>query len=275
MENASPQPKRQEEAPQTTTPIQTTVGTYKHRPVNWRFQLQQYGAALLVTVVLYAAFSIYLFYRRGYYDLYIANKILAGVATVLLGLVLLSGPVSRVFPRFHRYIQYRKEAGIISFFLALAHGVVSFFFLRHKFPLERFYTTGLWPFIFGLVAIIVLTLIFVVSNQRSMRTLGSKAWWFIQSWGVRAALLLTALHVGVMKYKDWVKWYQVGGAAELSHPEWPGLGLLVGWFLGFVVLTRLAAMISDELLKYSLYLLFIGLPAAIVFTFLWGIQFGL
>lgn len=241
-------------------------------PRLWR-EVRKYSLALAVTIPLFVLFSAYIYYRGGFYDLYIANKIFAGLSAALLGIVLLIGPLARSFPQHRKYIQYRKELGILSFFLALAHGIASFFFLPEHFSRERFFTTGLWPFIFGLAATVLVTVIFAISNQRAMFALGTKVWWLIQSWGVRATFILVGLHVGVMKYKDWIEWYQQGGASTLVHPEWPGLGLLIAWFMGFVMLVRIADVLNNELRKAALYALGIGIPAAYVFSFLWGLQF--
>lgn len=256
---------------QSSTPTQTTEKNDTRErvrvPVNWVYQFQQYGAAILVAGILFVAFSLYLYNRRGYYDLYIVNKIFAGDATVLLGIVLLLGPLSRYFKIFDRYVQYRKELGIVAYVLALAHTIASFFFLRSHFPLERFLTYGRWPFIFGLLAVIVLTYILVISNQAAMRKLGPKLWWFMQGWGVRAAFLFTVLHVGVMKYKDWLKWYQQGGGTELVHPEWPGAGILVGWFMAAVIVVRVGELFGQRAGKLLWYVCAVGLPIIYFLTF--------
>ena len=55
--------------------------------VDWKYQLQQYGAALVVAIPVFVSLSLYIFYRRGYYNLYIANKAFAGDAAILLGII--------------------------------------------------------------------------------------------------------------------------------------------------------------------------------------------
>lgn len=239
---------------------------------DWQYQFQQYGAALAVAMLLFAVLSVYLFFRRGYYDLYIANKIFAGVAALLLGLVLLIGPLSRLFSFPDRYVQYRKELGIIAFFLAMTHGLISLFFLPSKFPLSGFLRTLNWPFVFGLTAVIVLVAIFIISNDRAMNALGREKWWRWQYLGVRLAFILILLHVFVMKWGGWVNWYQGGGSSDLVHPEWPGAGLLVGWFMTFVVLIRLTEFFSPKLGRLVWYGSVILLPVIYITTFWWGKQ---
>lgn len=217
--------------------------------------------------------SAYLFFRRGYYDLYIANKILAGVGTIMLGLVLLLGPLSRYFNRFDKYVQYRKELGIVAFFLILAHVVSSYYFLPTHFARERFYAVDFWPSIYGLAATIILIFVFGISNQIAMKTIGARRWWLIQHWSIRIIFIFAALHVGLMKMQSWVSWYQKGGGYELVHPEWPGAGLLVGWFMGFIILIRIAEFMGQKFGKLVWYFSVITLPAVYIFTFWWGQRF--
>lgn len=236
-------------------------------------ELQQYGVAVGWTLALGATLSIYLLYRRGYYNLYIANKVLAGVSAVMLGLVLLLGPLGKYFNAFDRYLKYRKELGMTAAVIAIAHGVISFFFLRDKFPLERFLTYGRWPFLFALAATGILLMLIIISNRPMMHAIGGKWWWRLQRWGVRVAFVLVVLHVGVMKWKEWLKWYREGGSRELAHREWPGAGLLVGWFLGFVLLVRIADLIHPKIGKLAWYFSCVGFPFAVVATFWWGRRF--
>ncbi len=241
--------------------------------IDWKYQFLQYGAALAAAIPLYVVLSVYLFYRRGYFDLYIANKVFAGVATVLFGIVLLIGPLSRFFSFPDRYVQYRKELGIVAFFLAILHGIVSLFFLGSKFSLSGFLETLNWPFIFGITATIILIAIFFISNDRAMAAIGREKWWRFQYWGMRIAFALILLHVFVMKWAGWVKWYKVGGGKELAHPEWPGAGLLVGWFMFFVVFVRLAEFLNPKLGKLAWYFSVIALPIIFIATFWRGRQF--
>lgn len=243
-------------------PSKSTSASEPLKPkIDWKYQFQQYGAALAVSIVIFAVLSVYLFYRRGYYDLYIANKIFANVAAILLGIVLLIGPLSRLFAFPDRYVQYRKELGIAAFFLALIHGIVS-----------RSGTLN-WPFVFGLTATIILIAVFLISNDRAMAKMGREKWWRFQYWGIRISFVLVFLHVFIMKWSGWVKWYKVGGGKELVHPEWPGAGLLVAWFMVFVVLVRLAEFISPKFGRFMWYFSVIALPVIYIVTFWWGRQF--
>ena len=242
--------------------------------INWKYQCQQYGAALAVALFFFAILSLYIFFRRGYYDLYIANKAFAGASAILLGIVLLLGPASRLFAFPDRYVQYRKELGILAFFLALSHGVVSLLFLPNKFPLARYFETLNWPFVFGAAATILLVAIFFISNDRAMNAIGREKWWRLQYWGARLVFVLVLLHVFIMKWGSWLKWYKAGGGGALARPEWPGAGLLVGWFLAFVVFFRLAEFASPKLGRFVWYFSIVALSVIFIATFWWGGQFA-
>jgi DMSO/TMAO reductase YedYZ heme-binding membrane subunit len=262
------------DTPTAPLPLKVEEALPQPKPkTDWRFQFEQYGSAVLVAVPIFIAFSVYLYYRRGYYDLYIVNKILAGEATVLLGFVLLIGPLSRYFTVFDKYVQYRKELGIVAMWLAVAHSLSSLFFLPGHFSLERFFTTGLLTTVFGLAAGVILIGLFMISREKIKHALGVKRWWHMQFWGVRTAFLLIALHVGFLKMSSWISWYQKGGGAELAHPEWPGAGLLVGWFIAFVIVVRLAELGGKKFGTMMWYLCLAALSVVYVGTFWWGQQF--
>lgn len=240
--------------------------------INIRSLFLQYIGSFTLALVLFTILSIYLFFRRGYYDLYIANKIFAGVSAILLGIILLLGPLGRLFSFVDRYVRYRKEIGITAFFLAFTHGMVSLFFLPSKFPLSKFLTPINWPFVFGFCAFILLIIIFSVSNQFSMNLIGRKTWWRLQYLGIRFVFVLIFLHVFIMKWNGWFNWYKNGGGKELVRPEWPGAGLLVGWFILFVFIFRLSGFISQKLEKIIWFTGICILPLIYAFTFWWGQQ---
>ncbi len=226
----------------------------------------------MAAISVFVSLSFYIFYRRGYYDLYIANKVFAGDAAILLGIIFVLGTLSRFFNAFDRYLQYRKEIGIVAFFLALTHGIVSLFFLPSKFSLARYFSVLNWPFVFGLLSLTILVILFLISSSRAENAIGAERWWRLQNWGLRLVVGLTVLHVFVMKMNGWLSWYKVGGEAALAHPELPGGGLLVGWFLGFAVLIRMSEFGGMRFGRVVWYISVLALPIVLLATFWWGFR---
>lgn len=259
---------------ETSTP-QPTHAIPPPRTMHWMHEVRQYGMAFIAGALpIFTFFSLYIFYRRGFYDLYIANKAFANTAAVLLGIVLLIGPLSRYFAFPDRFLQYRKELGIIAFFSALLHVIVSLFFLPHIFPVTLYKTALYWPFFFGMIGIIGLAILFFISNDRAANVIGRGTWWTIQNWSVRIVFALVFFHVYVMKWKGWLEWYEIGGESKLAHPELPGGGLIAGWFMAFVVLVRLAEFGGSRFFRIAWYALSTLLIATYIGTFAWGIQFA-
>jgi DMSO/TMAO reductase YedYZ heme-binding membrane subunit len=239
---------------------------------NWPDNMSHYVKGFALALIFFTAISVYVGFRRGYYDLYIINKALAGSGTLMLGLVFLIGPLSRMFNAFDKYVVYRKEFGVIGMLLILGHSISSYFFLQNKFPHEQFYGSQLWPFIFGLLGVILLVTMFMISREFIRNKLGTKRWWQMQYWGLRAIFILTALHVFVMKYNGWVLWYKNGGSKDLVHPEWPGAGLIVGWFIFFVLLVRVAEAMNAKLGKIVWYFSVVAFPLVIALTFIFAVR---
>jgi len=232
-------------------------------------QIRQYSLTTIFGLVLFILLSGYLFLRRGYFDLYIINKVLAGVSLIILAAVVFIGPLSRFYDRFDSWIIYRKELGIVAFLLALAHGVISFFFLSDRFSITYF-MNNLLTFIFGLISLFILAYLFILSFEKVIDNLDRKKWWLVQSWGVRIAGTLVFLHVFLLKYPGWLKWYAQGGAPELARPYLPPASIIAFAFAFFVVLVRLSEFFGKKVGRIMVLLLFILLIFFLVGSFLWG-----
>jgi len=216
-----------------------------HKPSN----LRDYLIAGLITTSLLVFFGFYLLVRRGYFfdapatadTLFVPNKVLAGVGMTLLAITFLIGPIVRYFDRFDKWLGYRKEIGIVGGFLAIFHGIISYYLLPKKFPQTYLDFTTL-EFGAGLIGALLLFFLFILSFKKIIGMMSGNLWWVLQRWGLRLAIALTLIHVYIMKWNGWVKWLKQGGGnatAELANPWMPGLGILVTLFITWVVIVRL------------------------------------
>ena len=230
-------------------------------------------------IIIFSSFfiifnSFYNFYRYGYFNFYILNKAFASVGFILLGIVILLGPSSRLFSFSDPYLKYRKEIGIVSFFLAIFHVIVSLFFLQENFPIVLFLNRPNLAFIFGLLASLLLTFIFFISNKKAINYLGHQNWWKIQYKGVRIAFLLVFFHSIFRKSVDWLSWYRLDNFdVHVKRPFLPDFGLLVWWFMVFVILIRIFEYISPKLGRIAFYTTAVIVPIIYVITFFWGLIF--
>ena len=230
-------------------------------------QLKRYGISLIASFGIFAILSFYLFLRRGYYDLFIANKALAGTAFVLLAFVLLVGLLARYFVRFDGWLIYRKEIGIVAFVFALAHGVVSFLIPQFNlFSWAALANVNLW---LGGLALLILLFLTVISGNWAIRKFGGQKWWFFQQWGARLALILVLYHVFLMKYGGWADWFIHGGSKTLARPYLPPLSLFSFLPAIFVVVVRLGEFFGPKIGKVIFFASLSLLAAAYLISFLW------
>lgn len=230
----------------------------------------QYVKALVVSLTIFTILSFYLFLRRGYYDLYIVNKVFAGTSIVMLGIVLLMGSLSRLYDRFDGWLKYRKELGIVAFFYVILHVISSFSFLPHKFPLSFFINNPI-PSYLGFASLIILVFLFFISFEYMEEKLGNSLWWFLQNWGIRIGGVLAFLHVLIMKYPGWVKWFKQGGSPDLARPFLPPASFLAGWFFGFVICVRLAEFLGVKKAQKIVVFLTILFLISLELFFVWGL----
>lgn len=210
--------------------------------------IRQYLAALATAAVTAGGLAAYLTLRRGYFDLSIVNKSLASTSLLLLGIVLLLGPLSRLYQRFDRWVNYRKELGILAFFLGGVHVYLSMFPLAKSGPLGLFQSRPLVAYL-GLAGLVIMAALFVISFEKIKAKINYAKWWKAQYTGARIAAIAVLFHMAVFKYSEWGKWLGGETNRKLAQPGWPPASLLVAVFSGFVLLVRLAEFFSLRLAK--------------------------
>lgn len=195
--------------------------------------LYEYGVsavvAFLATGGLYLAESTI----SGEVGLRSFNVALAASTLVLLGIVLLLGPLTRMFDFFDTQFRFRKELGIMAFFTGLSHVYIAMFPLARSGPWGLFLSRPLSAYS-GFEALIILFFLFIISFSWAIRALGSKLWWRLQYWGARCAFLLIVVHMVALKQKTIINF--VAGSREGATP----LILWEALFAAYVMLVRFA-----------------------------------
>lgn len=215
-----------------------------HKPSS----LRDYAVAISTAIFLTVFLGLYLSFRRGFMldapigvdILYVPNKVIANVGVLILALSFLFGPIVRYFNRFDTWLGYRKEIGIVGAFLAIFHGIISYFFLPQKYPSEYIDFTSL-EFSAGLIGVSILFFLFIISFKKAIDLIGASRWWFLQRFGLRLAVAFTLIHVYALKWNGWIKWLTEGALSskELTVAWLPGVSLLTALFITWVVIVRL------------------------------------
>lgn len=194
--------------------------------------------AAAVTVVTVWLVYRYAAVRYGVEGLSTLNKSLATSTLFLLGIVLLLGPLSRLFTLFDHALKYRKELGVLTFFTGAAHVYLSMFPLARRGPLG-FYAAQPLSAYAGLTGFVIMVILFLLSNATIERALGPKLWWKLQYWGARLAFIAVAFHMIVLKYTGWGAWF-----ADKS--SLPPLAILATVFAAFVLVVRLSELFGQR-----------------------------
>lgn len=216
--------------------------------------LMRFIVATGVSVVLTAVFTWYSTARIGVFSLSVLNKSLADTSLTLLAMVLLLGPLSRLYDLFDEWLPYRKEFGISSFLLGAVHLYLVMFPLARRGPFGFFVARPTEAYT-GLAGLMVMLFLFIISFEFIKKMLGIKQWWRLQYAGARIAGIAVLLHLSVLKYPEWTKWLS-GKATNLAIPSFPPANLLVGLFGGFVLLVRLSEFFGAKVAKKVVPLFF-------------------
>ncbi|AKM78818.1 MAG: putative membrane protein fused with a rieske [2Fe-2S]-like protein [Candidatus Beckwithbacteria bacterium GW2011_GWB1_47_15] len=170
------------------------------------------------------------------------NLGLASGSITLLGLVLLLGPLSRLYARFDRWLVFRKELGVLAFWLAAVHLYLVMFPLARSGPLGVFKSRPLSAYP-GLASFIVMALLMLVSINWVVNALGKKRWWQFQYWGARLAFILAVTHLTVLRFSAWKTWL------ASSPKPLPPTGLITAVFAAWVILVRLSEPLGQNLAR--------------------------
>ena len=232
---------------------------------------QLYAYAITRSLLLGVFFLLYWGFRYGYVNLYIINKTFAAVSAMLLGWTLLIGPIARLFDRFDSMLLERKYIGIVAFFYALGHVVVSFFLIPDSYSLKTFFLLQPVPFYFGLSGFLLLFFLLVISNRKSLISMGGKNWFTAQSWGLRISIFAVFMHTFLVKINTWRQWFEsLRPRVGVVHWEWPPIGMWIAAFFLMAVCVRVCERISIPLGRFSFVFFSLAFFIFCISTFIWG-----
>lgn len=154
-----------------------------------------------IPVILLLVFLIINFYFTASMLREYSNSV-AEIGFKLLLFIMFVKPLSIIFPQFKifsRFVALRRQLGILIFYMVLLHamGLMIFYdYLSFDSIAELFDFSN---FIFyGILGLILMFLLFITSNNFSVRNLGFKDWKWLQRLGY-LALVLSVIHVAMFE----------------------------------------------------------------------------
>ncbi len=199
------------------------------------------GTSLYLRVML---FSIVVFGAGYAYTAWLGtpsvlNKTAADTSIIVMGLSMLLSSICYFWNSFDSLIRYRKHLGLVGFAFACAHMVLSFPAFQALFRPEVWQKGLMWPALTGTLAMVIFTVMALVSNTKMAMLLGGKTWRRILRTGYVAVLFVLA-HVVILKSARWITWYENGMQTA------PALSLLVSGFMVVVILMRIALWLATR-----------------------------
>ena len=154
-----------------------------------------------VPMVLFLLF--FFFYNQAQFTPKEMVKNTGLLSISLLAITLAVGPFSKLIPPLEFLKAYRKVWGILSFVAAFTHISLIFIFFFH-FDLTRFIDFGnpRYPNILtGLIALGILSLVTLTSNQKALNLMHPKMWKAVQTTSY-LALVFAMLHFYLLSLED-------------------------------------------------------------------------
>jgi len=194
--------------------------------------------ALEISLFIFSLLSLYLFLRRGYYNIYIINKVFGSTAVVLAGITLLIGPLRKI-PFGVIFMAMRRQLGLIAFGFALIHIFFSLY-QTERFGWFSWYFEEWLPVVFGILAITTWGYMAYISRNIKIQQMGADIWRKRLSFAGKLGFVALFLHLTIMKYPGWMKWIQgqVKQTPELANPTYPPASIFVFLLMLIVILCR-------------------------------------
>jgi len=162
-------------------------------------------ASLLVGLVLAGCWKYTLIVGEAS-GLTILNRTMSSGTVFLLSLVLLVGPMNRLFGSFWKWLfLLRKEIGELTFLAGFTHVYLSMFPLARRGP-WGFYLARPWSAYPGLAGLLLMGILFFFSFAKTQRMLPPVSWWKLQYMGARIALIGLVIHTVVLRWSSWGTW---------------------------------------------------------------------
>lgn len=202
-------------------------------------ELKRWLKSILISLLIFLAFAVYLYVRRGYFNLYIANKVFGSTAAALAGLTLLLRPLSKRFNNLSPLMTIRRHLGLVAFGFALIH-IVASLSQQERFPLFSWYIGEWFPVLAGITAVSAWGYMAYISRNKKIQQMGAEVWKKRLSLAGWIGFYGIFLHLVVMKYAGWLKWLngQVKKSVELTNPEFPPASLFVFFVMLIVIIYR-------------------------------------
>lgn len=233
--------------------------------------IKEYAIAALAVGGLGVLVAAYLWLQFGQFDRFTLNRSIAEASLLGLALVLLIGPLTRLFDKLDHWLPYRKEIGILSFVAATAHWLISGLALPGR-TWAGFFGRNPLSFYAGSFALLLFVILFVSSLELVISRIPRRFWWALQNWGVRLAGILVVAHVFFLRRTAWIAWFNQGNTNAMLRPFLPPITVITGIVALAVILVRLSEFLGKTWARRAVQLILVAIPLAWAATIWWTVM---
>lgn len=195
----------------------------------------------------------------------LVNRAMSSSTIFLLGLVLVLGPLVRVFGGVWKTLfTLRKEIGMYTFLTGFTHVYLSMFPLARRGP-WGFYEGMPWSAYPGLFGLAMLLILFIFSFASLKRRLSASTWWKLQYIGARAAFLAILVHTVVLRFNSWSVWMTQWAKGEQLSPPLALVACLFSLYVLAVKVFERTAKDKDMALRATTFVWFLVVEILFIF----------
>lgn len=187
-------------------------------------------AFFLVAIIFLLVFS-YVAFRQGSQTLSTFNKSFASTATIVAGLTLVIGPLSKKFISLTKLMTIRRQLGLLAFGVILGHvGIV----------LGSLSADEWIPLSFGAMALLTWCYMVFISRDSVVLQMGPAVWKKRLSFAGFLAFGVIFIHVILLQNQAWLRWFHgAKKTAQLLHPNLAPISFFVFLLMCGVIVYRI------------------------------------
>lgn len=200
-------------------------------------ELKSWGKSIAYALIFFCFFTWYVFVYFGSFTLVAVSLIFAATGAVLIGSSFALSGIGYYFNFLDKEVYERKYLGLLGYFFALTYTFMLPFvnpeLYWYGIPKNLFSA----DYILGIGAMLILTMMAIISNKSMMLKVGPQRWRKLLRLGYVAYAMLIARAI-VVEGRVWYVWF-----FELSM-SLPPPRLLISIFAALVILLRISVGIS-------------------------------
>lgn len=197
-------------------------------------ELKLYINTIFFAAVVYILTYFYISFTPARLPL---NNAVANTAVFLMGFSMVLSSICYFWNFLDKLIIYRKYLGLVGFAFAVTHVLLYIPVFMALFSVEAWQNDFILVPLTGLVALLIFTVMAVISNKFMAGKIGGKLWKNILRTGY-IAFIFVLLHLIFLDTSKWAKWVTEG------FPTLPSMSLLISIFILWFLLMRVLLWIA-------------------------------